>query len=116
VVGIVNLTNPDSNGGVRLDSVADFNKYGNRVMGIQEINKTQLTSILSNPNQVYSIAFQANRYYSGLQVQNFSAKSYNSGALIEIETEIYEHLVDAYIGQSKSAMVEATVLPFNLIF
>lgn len=116
LVGVVNLANPDTHGGVLLDAVSEFGTYGSKAIGIQEVNQVQLAGVLSNPANAYSVVFQADRYYPGLQAQNFSANMYNSGSIVELDADIYERLLPLYIGQPKAVVADETVLPFNLIF
>jgi hypothetical protein len=83
---------------------------------MQEITKSQLDSVLSASTNAYSVVFHPDRYFPELQAQNFSANTYNSGSLIELDADVYERLLPEYAGLPKAMVADETVLPFNLIF
>ncbi len=116
LIWVVNLASLDTNDGAKLDPLAWFSTYDNKVIGIQELTNSQLTSVLSVPSNAYNITFQSDRYYSWLHAQWFSATTYNSGSIIELDINIYERPLDFLMGQSVSNVLEETILPFNLVF
>lgn len=116
LVGVVNLSTLDSNGGAKLDPASGSGTYGSKALGIQELTNSQLASLLGTPANAYNVTFQSDRYYTALQPQKFAATTYNSGGLFEIDAGIYERFLDTLNGLPVSAASSETVIPFNLIF
>ncbi len=78
LVGVVNLKNSDGNGSAKLDASGNFGIYDNKVLGIQELTKSQIASLLTIPSSAYAVLFQSDRFYPALLTKDFSITAYNS--------------------------------------
>ncbi len=117
LIGVVNTATTDTqNTPIKLDGVTNFSTYNHKTIGVQELTKTQLTSLLSNPSLAYHVEFQSDRYYPNLLAQGFSATKYNSGSLLVLDIHIYERLVPELVGSNTSTLASETALPYNLVF
>ncbi len=94
LIGVVDADNTNASGATFLDPSSAFGTYGNKVLGITELTKSQVQAIVTSTGAVYTIPFRANKIYSALPVMDFVANTYNSGTLLEIDTNVYEKYLE----------------------
>lgn len=113
---MVDLNIVDAKGAYFLDHTGSYSTYGSKVLAITELNKVQTQSILTSSGAIYITPFRQNKIYPSLHAVDFLATYYNSGALIELDTNIRERFVESYVGRPVNNINSSDAIPYHLVF
>lgn len=67
------------------------------MIAITELNAVQSQTLRSSTGSAYLVPFRFNKIYPSLHAVDFQATYYNSGAIIELDTNIREKFIESYV-------------------